>query len=52
MMLVGLSCPWCEEDVALDHAALDVAQVCGMCGVRIEFAPDEATRDEELAAAA
>ena len=55
-MLVGLLCPWCQEDLALDHAALDgaldFAQRCDACGISVELAADEATGLEVLAAAA
>jgi hypothetical protein len=42
-MMFILTCPWCEDDVAI---AVDEAHdelVCSACNTRIAFAPDPVT---------
>ena len=51
-MLVQLSCPWCDEALAVDADRLDEVVRCDGCAVRFEFAEPEASMPTEMAEAA
>jgi transcription elongation factor Elf1 len=51
-MMIQLTCPWCEDEVAfeVDEAADEI--VCTACGIHLEFAPDPVATFSLLYAAA
>jgi transcription elongation factor Elf1 len=51
-MLVQLSCPWCDQALAVDAERLDEVVRCDGCAVRFEFAEPEASTRTEMAEAA
>jgi transcription elongation factor Elf1 len=51
-MLVQLSCPWCDQTLAVDAERLDKVVRCDGCAVRFELAePESAARTEMVEAA-
>ncbi len=51
-MMISLTCPWCEDEVAFAVDEADDELVCSACNTRVAFAPDPATTFELLYAAA
>jgi hypothetical protein len=51
-MLVQLSCPWCDEALAVDAERLDEVVRCDGCAARFEFAEPQNPKQTEMAEAA
>jgi transcription elongation factor Elf1 len=52
IMLVQLSCPWCDQALAVDAERLDEVVRCDGCAVRFEFADPQGSTRTEMAEAA
>lgn len=42
-MMISLTCPWCEDEVAFSVDEADDELVCSACDTRVAFAPDPVT---------
>jgi hypothetical protein len=42
-MMISLTCPWCEDEVAFSVDEVDDELVCNACDTRVAFAPDPIT---------
>jgi hypothetical protein len=51
-MLVQLSCPWCDQALAVDGERLDEVVRCDGCAVSFELADPERPARTEMAEAA
>jgi hypothetical protein len=51
-MMISLTCPWCEDEVAFAVDETDDELICSACNTRMAFAPDPVTTFELLYEAA
>ena len=42
-MMIQLTCPWCQDEVAFEVDETRDELVCTSCSTRTEFAPDPVT---------
>jgi hypothetical protein len=51
LVIVLLSCPWCDADIALDDVAMQGDVRCDECATAFSFAPDPLVDAREREAA-
>jgi hypothetical protein len=44
-MLIQMSCPWCQEDLAVEDRDLQGEIRCDECAVAFSFAPETGERE-------